>query len=440
METKNSLFINLVIRLGSFHLGSAFADIFVSSIWNRVMISELGVAAWPVSLLLGMRYLLSPLSVWAGYKSDRLRFKNPRSRTTFIWTGRFLMVCSFPFIGLSVSLFSSSGGNLFSWLTAVWGFLLYGVGNLISGSTFLALVRESVSQEKRGKAITIVQGMLIGFFPVAGIAFGLWMEEFTVYVFWQIVIFTVIIGAISWFFSILGVEKIKTARRLQSISPSKSLFSLFKEVFKDPRTRSFFFFLSLSLFSAWLQEAILEPLGGEIFNMSVGTTTRLGAIWQGMTLIALILCGVLFRQSKTEQYITISRIGLILMSLGAAFICISMVVSVSNNSTLFILSLIIFGVGFGIYTYGGYNLLSAMTSTVNAALYLAVWATASLVFRGLGISSGGIIRDVVLKFTNEPITSYSAVFITACLGLFFSTLIINRNKVTSFVLEDMKRV
>ncbi|HRX04756.1 MAG TPA: hypothetical protein P5148_16540, partial [Anaerolineae bacterium] len=50
------------IKIGTFHIGSSMTDVLLSGIWNRVMITDLGVVAWPVSLLLAARYFLSPLA------------------------------------------------------------------------------------------------------------------------------------------------------------------------------------------------------------------------------------------------------------------------------------------------------------------------------------------------------------------------------------------
>ena len=53
------------LRLSSFQIGSAMGDILITSIWNRILIVNFGIPATPVSLLLALRYLLSPLSLWA---------------------------------------------------------------------------------------------------------------------------------------------------------------------------------------------------------------------------------------------------------------------------------------------------------------------------------------------------------------------------------------
>ena len=77
-------------KIGSFHIGSSMTDVLLSGVWNRVMITDLGVAAWPVSLLLAARYFLAPLAIWAGHESDTHPVLGSR-RTAYIWLGRLMM-------------------------------------------------------------------------------------------------------------------------------------------------------------------------------------------------------------------------------------------------------------------------------------------------------------------------------------------------------------
>ena len=53
---QNQLSFSLwrLLRLSSFQIGSAMGDILVTSIWNRVMISQFGIPAAPVSLLIAV--------------------------------------------------------------------------------------------------------------------------------------------------------------------------------------------------------------------------------------------------------------------------------------------------------------------------------------------------------------------------------------------------
>ena len=168
MEQQRQFTFWRAMRLGSFHVGSAMGDILVTSIWNRILISNFGIPATPVGLLIALRYLLSPLSIWAGNLTDNKPLFGLR-RTPVIWLGRGLMVFSLPFLGLSVWRLGSSSTDALGWLFAVLSSLMYGIGTLISGSSYLALVRESAPEERQGVAISVVETILIIFFAIAGI-------------------------------------------------------------------------------------------------------------------------------------------------------------------------------------------------------------------------------------------------------------------------------
>ena len=141
-STQPKFSLPRLARLSSFQIGSAMGDILVTSIWNRVMISNFGIPATPVSFLIALRYLLSPLSLWAGHLSDVRPFFGLR-RTPYIWAGRLLMILSLPLLGLSLAQLQVDQGDVLGWSYATASSLLYGVGTLISGSPFLALVREN---------------------------------------------------------------------------------------------------------------------------------------------------------------------------------------------------------------------------------------------------------------------------------------------------------
>ena len=59
-----------IMRLSTYQIGSAMADILTAGVWNRILISDFGIPAWPVGLLLALRYLLAPISIWVGSRSE----------------------------------------------------------------------------------------------------------------------------------------------------------------------------------------------------------------------------------------------------------------------------------------------------------------------------------------------------------------------------------
>lgn len=431
-----------LLRLCTFQIGSAMGDILVTSIWNRVMILNFGLPALPIGLLIALRYLLSPLSLYAGFRSDTTPLFGYR-RTTYIWLGRGLMVLSFPLLGLSVARFEAARNDTTGWLIAVLCFLMYGTGTLLSGSPFLALVRDSTPKARQGLALTVCETALILMFPIAAITFSLVLREFTMAGFWELVIATMLIGAFFWIFAIVGIEKrvatvtsttaeiaVKTREKVQSFRDT------FGKIWADRRARAFLGFLALATLSAWAQDAILEPFGGEVLGQALGQTTRYSAYWQGATAIVLIAVAVLWRKRRPEEQSRVAQIGLGIMGLGMALLGL---VALGAQARWVVLPLVVFGVGFGIYTFGGFSLMVVMTSDREAGTYLGLWAVTILLSRGVGITLGSGLRDGLTLVTNSHALVYATIFMLEALGLLISIYLLTRVNILSFA-RDTGRV
>ncbi len=243
-----------VIRLSTFQIGSAMTDIFTAGVWNRIMISDFNIPAWPVGLLLALRYFMAPVSLWIGHRSDTQSLWGWH-RTSYVWLGRGLILLTFPVVGASTVLLEQDNGNPLAWAILVLSFLAYGLGTLISGSPYLALVRDSAPKAKQGIAIGIVETVLIAMFPVAAIGFGRLLTSYDPALFWRLILFVMVVGGFFWWFSAAGAER---ANRLYGVGPVESeridLGGTFGRIWADGRTRRFFVFLFVATFSAWLQD------------------------------------------------------------------------------------------------------------------------------------------------------------------------------------------
>jgi BCD family chlorophyll transporter-like MFS transporter len=206
--------------------------------------------------------------------------------------------------------------------------------------------------------------------------------------------------------------------------------STFKEIWADHRTRNFFIFLSLATLAAWAQDAILEPFGAEAFDLTVSETTRFNAYWQGATVVTLIGGAYLWRKRPPERQGGITSGGLLAMMLGMVLLVIAAAI---GQVRLIQIGLLVYGGGFGVYTFGGLSLMAVMSSDKEAGLYLGLWTIAVTVFKGLGIFLGGAIRDILLLNLALPASiSYGAVFALEALGLLAAALILIRVDVLGF--------
>ncbi|MBI5876303.1 MAG: BCD family MFS transporter [Chloroflexi bacterium] len=416
-------------RLMTFQIGSAMADILVASIWNRVMIVELGVPAWPVGLLIAFRYLLAPLSLYAGFRSDTRPLLGYR-RTAYIWLGRLLVWLSFPLLPWTLARFATDRGDPLGWLAAFAGFLMYGVGTLFSGSPLLALVRDAVPPARQGLAVSLMETALIICFPIVAIAFSIALRAYSLEAFWQLVLVTMAVSGFFWIFSVAGVER----RGEAETAPAADLpfMPVVRAIWQDRRARGFFAFLSLATLSAWAQDAILEPFGAEVFRAGLGETTRYSAYWQGATVVTLLATAWLGRRRYPEQQTRIAQGGIAVMAAGMALMAVA---ALGAEARLFQLSLVIFGGGFGVYTFGGLNLMTAMTSDAQAGAYLGLWTIAILLSRGVGIGLGGLLRDVLKALVGAPAPAYGAIFALEALGLALALLALARVDVPGFARE-----
>ncbi len=431
----------LVLRLCTFQIGSAMGDILVTSIWNRIMIVNFGFPALPIGLLIALRYLLSPLSLYAGFRSDTTLFLGLR-RTSYIWLGRAMMVASFPLLGLSITLFDASRNASFGWILAFISFLLYGTGTLLSGSPFLALVRDAMPRARQGLALSVLETALILFFPIAAISFSLVLHEYTLAGFWELIVITALVGGFFWVFAIAGVEQRGVMHKAVEHTAEKTRAQFqefrgtFTKIYNDPRARAFMLFLGGATFSAWAQDAILEPFGAEVLQATIAQTTRYSSYWQGATALILIIAAFVWRKRKPERQAPIAKIGLGIMGAGMLWLALT---SLTGIRWMVNPALLVFGIGFGFYTFSAFQLLVVMTSDKAAGAYLGLWTVTILLTRGLGILAGGALRDGLYGFTQSHPLTYGIIFGLEGLGLLISIVLLARVNIIGFA-RDTGRI
>jgi BCD family chlorophyll transporter-like MFS transporter len=421
-ESTGPFSIWRILQLSTFQIGSAMGDILMGGIWNRIMIADFGIPAWPVTFLVAFRYLLAPITLWVGHRSDTQKFLG-YYRTSYIWLGRGMMVLSFPILGASTVILEENTTDPVGWLTAGLCFLLYGFGTLFSGSPFLALVRDSAPKEKQGIAIGIVETVLIILFPLVAIGFGRMLKTYDSTLFWRLILFVSLVGGFFWWFGVSGVER---ANRKQGIAPKPSkridLRATMAKIWNDKNTRRFFAVLFIATFSAWMQEGILEPYGADLFGMDVEQTTRLTAWWGTATVVVLVAAFIVRRRQPPEEQAGATGIGLVVMALGMAVLVGS---ALSGGLTVFRIGLVIFGGGFGLYSFGGFSLMAAMSPAPDSGAYLGLWTIAVLVSRGLGTFAGGVFRDLFLAIDLTTGAAYGLIFALSAIGLLVAARIVS---------------
>ena len=437
------------IKIAFFHLGSGMADVLVTGVWNRIMISDLGMSATPVSLLASLRYFLAPLGIWAGNISDKRSLFGFR-RLFWIWLGRLMMVLSTFGLGFGTAeLMRHLGdGTQTAWAIIIASMILFSLGNAISGSTFLALIYDRSLPQQRGRAVGIVWTFLLLGFTVGGILFSVLLGRgneaealatgfsFSEGDLLRLFIVAGLIFIVIWFFSVFGEERRGAVIETQEIQNAEaySWRSDLSLVWNNSAMRFFLFYLALSMFFAFSQDPILEPFAGDVFGLDASITNRFAAYWGTASIAASLLSLWLLRKHNTWNHTRLSQLGVLILIITFALFTVSafMQIQALLNPSLYLL-----GIGLGFWNIGTLGLMMDMSPLGRAGTFLGFWSMIVTLARGGGITSGGIIRDLGLTFSSEYSFAYGLVFAGAFIGLLVAIWCLNNVHVEQFKRDSL---
>lgn len=446
MDNEQQLSVGRNIKIGFFHLGSGMSDVITTGVWNRIMISDLGFAATPIGLLVSLRYFLAPLGVWSGRLSDERTVFGYR-RLFWIWIGRLMMLLSIMGLGfVTAALARGAEATIGVWVSIILAMFLFSMGTAISGSTFLALIYDRSNPNQRGRAVGIVWTFLLLGFTVGGILFALLLPAYdpTRYLrpygnlidpfnpFAGLIATTnlsfspdtlqnlfivagLVMGSL-WFFSLLGEEK--RQREILQAETQQAVKTTLRQdlslVWRSHPLRFFCAYLALSMAFAFSQDLILEPFAAEVFGMSAATTSRFAAYWGSMSIVATLAFLFLSRRYRWFSNLNLSNLGILVLMLTFGLFAIS---SFAEIRPLVTPGLILLGLGLGIWNVGTLGLMMDMSPYQRAGTFLGFWTLVVTLARGLGVSSGGILRDLSLALTGATPLAYGLVFTLGAIGL-----------------------
>jgi BCD family chlorophyll transporter-like MFS transporter len=176
-----------------------------------------------------------------------------------------------------------------------------------------------------------------------------------------------------------------------------------------------------------MQEAVMEPYGGEVFGMCVSDTTRLNAFWGTGTLIGISSTGFLIvprlGKQKTAQW-------------GCLTVAISLGLVISSgftaNPRMLQGALLLFGLASGVTTTGAISLMLDLTAAETAGTFIGAWGLAQALARALATVTGGAVLDVGKQLFSERVLSYGLVFGLQAVGMILAIWFLNRVDVAEF--------
>jgi BCD family chlorophyll transporter-like MFS transporter len=193
------------------------------------------------------------------------------------------------------------------------------------------------------------------------------------------------------------------------------------------QARWFGAFLFTSMFSYFMQDVLLEPFGGEVFQLSASETTRFNAYMGVGVVSGMLLGGMRLIPKRGKRPVT--AFGIILMILSFSALAAAALFGSARSLPLIIL---ILGLGAGFFTVGGVALMMDMTSREYTGLFVGAWTLLQALAKGPTAIAGGAIQSALVALGGSPAQAYAGVFILEAVGLVLGLVFLGQVAVESF--------
>ncbi len=452
---KRSAGILTALRLGLFNLSLGLMAVLTLAVLNRVMISELGIPATITAGVLAMSQFVAPARIWFGQLSDTKPLFG-KHRTSYVLIGTAIFGLAV-FLAVQVvwqlgAIVRANGDWLWNSQTVAWTALLglilaiYGLAVSSSSTPFTALLVDVSEEENRSKLVSIVWSMLMVGIVIGGVSGSIVLKKinpggieagqiplenlqapinsvFSFVPFLVIALAAIAIWGVEKKYSQFTSRSSNTTHREDKITFKRAI----KILTASRQTGIFFSFLCLFTISLFMQEAVLEPYGGEVFGMSIADTTKLNSFWG---------IGILLGYSTTGFFI-VPRLGKKRSTkIGCGLIAVCFVLIILSGFTqqeiILQISMVLFGTAAGVATIGGISLMLDLTAAANAGTFIGAWGLAQAMSRAIATVAGGVVLDIGKVLFTSPVWGYGLVFATQALGMIVAIVILNQVNVQEF--------
>lgn len=408
-----------LLRLSLFQVTVGMSAALMVGTLNRVMIVELGVAAWLVALMVAIPLLVAPFRAVTGFRSDTHRSAFGWRRVPFIWTGTMLQFAGLSFMPFALLVLSGQGEvRTPDWLNqAIAGlsFLLVGIGLQTSQTAGLALATDLADEPTRPRVVALMYVMLLVGMVGSSFFFSWMLQDFTPKKMIQVIqghaVLTLVLNA----FSLWKQEARDPARAAaMKLEPTPVFKDAWNRFISNGKARRFLTVLAVGTAAFNMQDIVLEPYGGEILKLSVSATTMLTALLASGSLVAFALAS-----RKLSGGVDPCRLAAYGVVFGLPGFSAVIFAAPLDATWLFYTGVFCIGFGSGLFSVSTLAAAMGMERKEFIGLALGAWGGVQATAAGLSIAFGGAARDLVSGLAMQgslgpvlavPVTGYSFVY------------------------------
>ena len=422
---QNTLGWFSIFRLGLVQACLGAVVVIMTSTLNRLMVVELSMAATVPGFLVGLHYAVQLSRPKWGLISDL-----ENNRTKWINLGMLILGIGANLATLSLLFFDSN--SFLAMLLSIFSYTLIGLGVGASGTSLLALMAKHTAERRRPAAAMITWLMMIfGIAVTAGVV-GVLLNPYSIELLLRIVAGLTVLTLIVSIISTWKIENSLDKVRRKGVEKVPLLEEL-KSLWEHSKTRNFTIFVFLSMTAYFMQELILEPYAGIVFQYTPSETTSLSGMQNGGVFIGMLTVGILATALKLGTLKLWVQAG----CFGSCLMLISIMLLGQFNSS-FPLEFAVIGLGFfngmfAVAAIGSMMSLAGSGSKSREGTRMGLWGAAQAIAAGFGGLLGTILVDLLQVVNLSPVNAYGMVFsleasLFVLAGLLASTSItLNKN-------------
>jgi len=390
-----------LLRLALFQVSVGMAMVLLNGTLNRVMVVELGTPTWLVALLIAVPLVVAPFRALIGHKSDTHRSVLGWRRVPYIWFGTLMQFGGLAIMPFALLLLGVPERFSLGLIAAAAAFLLTGTGFHVTQTAGLALTSDLAPQDKRPRAVALLYVMLLVGMMFAAFVIGGVLADYSPTKLVQVIqgcaVLTLVLNTTA-----LWKQEARNTKITAPDRETPTFGELWQAFVHDGRNARLLTAIGIGAAGFAMQDALLEPYGGEILGLSVGATTGLTGAWALGSLIGFMLSGRAL--ARGWDPLRLAGAGLVIGI--NAFLMVLFAGPFAAALLLYAGALGI-GLGLGLFSVGTLMEAMSLARSETAGLALGAWGAVQATCAGTGIALGGLIRDGVAAWVGSGAASAS---------------------------------
>ena len=396
-----------IVRIGLVQASIGALVMLATTVLNRLMVVEYALAAAIPAGLVAWHYAVQLARPLWGHGSDAGRRRTPwilggitvLALAALMATQATLLLTSQPWLGFGM---------------AIVAYTLIGAGVGAAGTSALALLASGVAPARRAAAAAVTWIMMVAGIVVSAISVGELLQPFSpdrlMIVAGGLAVVVVAVTAAATFRLERGHAVFTETAKDE---PAPDFRAALREIWEETAARRFTVFIFVSMIAFSMQDLILEPFAGLVFDMAPGESTQLGGQHQGGILIGMIVAGIggsAFAGRLPGEL----RIWVVTGCLGSALSLAALGLAAMHGPG-WPIGINVFVLGFcnGVFavsSIGAMMGLAGAGKTTREGVRMGVWGASQAIAFGLGGLLGALGVDVARQIMAHDGSAFRLVF------------------------------